>query len=490
MLKKISNYLPNLPSLTAFLPNEKMSKKIVDNFKSGTFFFFMAMGSAGAALATLLVEEGKEAEDNALLGMGIAGVCIIAGLILGMSTPKRPKKKDAALQVSLMEKPQGIANGGNTCFINALFQTFVNDQKLSKDIETIGNYSIEQQQNRVPWHFVIDTLKNFEAFQGSLSQMRAFALDERTKQDGVMGDPHELLQGMLKGIDSTKYESIPDRIKPFYFEEKRVIQWKDAADQAGLEKDNAKTEGQIKKDFSLKEECTNEVTPAWCFSVDMQEKKTLSQLLDSYFQAAKPKDVTTKKVYDANTRLLRVENILEHVEFGEAKPSRFFLHTKRFIKEASNALRKIATPLLVEESFYEQLKKNTNAPYKISLQQGNWKQTYTLQSIILHTSWGETIERGHYTALVRNNGVWWVCDDSNTHLATKEDILKYLKEGYLYQFNLEEPVQEAGQIIIGNINEEPDHQNHKGNDQTFHRLRGKRSFSHSFYPSEQYMSSV
>jgi len=431
---------------------------------------------------------------------------LIIGFIL-KSANERPQKEtpqkteNPEVNASTPTKPKGLMNfaegDGMICFINALFQTIINDRKLTKDISEIGSYTIGKKEDKDVWDFVSEAFQNYEKFTKSLSPMRGFALDDRTKSKWVMGDPQELLQGMLKHVPTNHpregekpffQKDEIQKFKSFYFEEVRVIQWKKSEDQSQLEEDNKKSEEQKKKDFSLFKQWTKEALPSWCFSAVMEKSSSplaLSQMLTGYFKSSGPKDKIIKKALDENSNVVRVENVSEHVELGQEKPLRFFLHLKRFvtideptpsttasskmIEEGTShkqdvKIEKIDTPIPIEETFLKQLEENTQTPYRVTLEQNGWKNSYVLQSVILHSNWGgKTIERGHYTTLARNDGVWWIFDDTRVTQATKDDIKKYLSEGYLYQFNLEEPVQEAGKIVISNVNEQPNHQDNEGN---------------------------
>ncbi len=503
MFNTIYESLPRASTLSSFAPDLGDTAYIIsERIKDGTFFFFIIAGCAAA--------------------------CLVLGFILKNANEMSPKPASISdetreISITILEKPKGLINGGNTCFISALFQTFMNDPKLCAEIVEIGKYTIAQKQDEAPWQFVLDTIKNYPRFNTSLAAMRALSIDEKAKNSGVMGDPQELMLGMLRNVPTDpprenekpffKKEEVQG-FKSLYFEEVRVVQWKESADQTNLEADNLKTDEQKDKDFSVFSEYSRETIPAWCMAVDMEkppaegetrEPLTLQKVIEQYFKTRGIKDKTSKKALDSNKKVVRYETVSERVEFGDEKPSKFFLQIKRFVAKdqpvavttnfsllaqvasskmpfsaqrsvfsgllggsqvteiatskqleegkssvSEKKIEKINTPIPIEAEFLKQLGANTQTPYQISLKQDPWKGKYTLQSIVLHSSWGGiSTELGHYTTLARNNGVWWVCDDKTVTQATKNDVEKYLSQGYLYQFNLEEAVKEPYEIVIG-----------------------------------------
>ncbi len=564
MFNSVGSWFPNAPSIKSFTPDlGSAAHKVAEIVKDGTVFFVVTVGlGVGAGLALLFQVDGA-VDDQLLLVLMGAVASLILGFILKAAN-ERPQTKTAQstentlVNDSTLAKPKGLINGWNTCFISALFQTFINDPKLCANIVEIGKYTLTQQQDEDPWKFVLETIQNYATFEEPLTVMRAFSIDERAKRQGVMGDPQELMLGMLRNIPTShpregeKPFFAKEEIQGFkslYFEEVRVVEWKKSADQLGLEVDNQKTEQQKYDNFSVMNRFSRETIPSWCFSVDMEkpqiegETKTslaLSEVIAKYFQIREIKGKTIKKALDNNGNVARYETISERVELGAVKPSKFFLHIKRFVTKEQPApakidfpsfadfsftksslfsgsrgaspvptlkqteegtkssvekkeikIEKVTTPIPIENTFLKQLAENTQAPYRITLEQSAWKASYVLQSVILHANWGGTsTEHGHYTTLARNDGIWWVFNDTIITQASKDDVKKYLSEGYLYQFNLEEPVQEAGKVVIGNVNEQPNHQNDEGDDQLLHRSSPNGLLSNCFNTSKENVTSV
>lgn len=504
MFNKITQYLPGLPSINSFTASlGKTTHKIAEGVRDGTFFFFISVACGTGVVLKLLSEVEGVLRIHVLVGLI---TCFVLGFLFQSKYGKSENKTSlSAEEVSTLQKPRGLKNAengdSNLCFVNALFQMIINDSQLSADIQAIGKYSIAKEEaDAEPWRFVLKTIANYSQFEESLSPMRTFMGDERAQMKRTMGDVQELFAGMLKHLPTHhpranekpffEREDVKD-FKSFCFEEVRITKWKISEDQSGLEADNLKTPTEKAADFSPFKECTQQSVPNFCFAaqIDQNDARTLSQIIKGYFQACDVQDKIIKAV-DGDNNVVRIEATSEQIKLGTVKPTRFFLHLKRFIRNGETS-EKINTKLSIDEKFSGQLENNLQTPYQIDLEQGNWKGKYTLQSAILHSNGsGTSTQYGHYTTLARKDGVWWEFNDEAVTLASKETILRYLREGYFYQFNLEEPVKEAGQIVIGDVNEQTDHQNNERNDQLLHRPRPNGLLSNCFDTSKQDMTAV
>lgn len=113
------------------------------------------------------------------------------------------------------------------------------------------------------------------------------------------------------------------------------------------------------------------------------------------------------------------------------------------------------------------------------------EKTYILKKMIVHQG---TTGGGHYHALLKQNEKWIRASDTRVSEETNSE--RDREEGYMYFYDLQQPVQEPSYILISQVNEEQDQQNKKGDDPSLHGFGANGSSSEHLDDGKQNVPAV
>ncbi len=510
MFNKISAYLPSLSSIKSFTPDlGKTAHKAAEIVKDGTVFFVVAVGmTVGAGFAVLFQVEGAVDDQVLLVLMGA-----VASLVLGFflhsisknskSTSKTPQEEPVVIPPSTLQlgEPPGLPNGCsgdyNFCFANVAIH-LINMPFLRDHFYSIIDQSIQDLAKehikvilKTPLDVVFSLfkkdvkafqcIKHMKAFQCVKEVMEAYKkakeasyafvpgvcltpirelFTDATRWPGVQGDATELLYQLMANAPGNS---------PLLFNMRKEKTWEiskvhENASRIEVGKDTITIDK-----LNEFQNTTSNVEPFVFFPLRILQDE--SQKLSLLFQKALKftNDDLCTAVYKQGSHIVEAKVVSEEIKFTAGLPKHLFFHLKRFTENST----KITTPLALEDDY-----KLLQVPHEGKL------VTYELQAVIWHDG---SCFGGHYTFLNAKEG--WKASDLAKTKADEEMVKDYIQNGYIY-FYSKKPVQEAGKIVIGNVDEQPNHQDNEGDNELLHRPSSNGLLSDCFDTSKENMTSV
>ncbi|MBS0626909.1 MAG: hypothetical protein JSS09_01720, partial [Verrucomicrobia bacterium] len=299
----------------------------------------------------------------------------------------------------------GIPNCGNTCFLNAGFQVVMNDPLLVDAL--VATYkAIPKTNSKYPAYqcFLssVETYQKGQSTQINLSPLRALFDDAQTSRGPTFGDVTEFINVLIRPVDREEYPhlfSISNEKKTYAPSKKPVSNDKKAKIQ---EHSNILSDNTIHEFFPISTILLP--IPQTTGSLDGQK------LLIDYFSQ---KD--TSKDSDC---LFISENELKYFQPTSSKTT---------LLQASS---RINISLNRFDSQGQKITSDVVMPKTIRIPVADAIQTYHLKSAALHTG-------AHYLALIEKDGTYYTANDDDVHRTSQIEEDTFLKQGYLYCYEIE-----------------------------------------------------
>ncbi|CAK9173400.1 unnamed protein product [Ilex paraguariensis] len=327
----------------------------------------------------------------------------------------------------------GLANLGNTCFLNAVLQCFTHTVPLVQGLNSCSHAMPCERNNEgfcvfcalrdhievsvastglvvSPWKLV----NNLSYFSSSFQRFR-------------QEDAHEFLQCLLDRLDSCNYPNKMDATQDDNFV-KQVFG------------------GRLVSKLRCCNcgHCSDTYEPLVDLSLEIEDVGALSSALNSFTKVEKIEDPETKFMCEKCKEQVSVEKqlMLEHV------PSVAAFHLKRFKNDGS---------------FVEKIDKHVEFPLELDLlpyssgsQNNDVGLKYDLYAVVVHI--GFSSNSGHYFCFIRSSpDVWYKFDDSKVVrvredfvLAQEAYILFYAKQGTTWFTSFMETQKPSMDLCLSN----------------------------------------
>lgn len=301
---------------------------------------------------------------------------------------------------------RGIANEGNTCFINALFQMIIHDDALREAL--VSTYREEIAKNSRYKKEYESFLKAIDDYRKGRSPQlnglrKLLSPNEEAFNDDEQGDAEEMLKALLRPVDQKKYPNLfttlryARRLEKFIPPKDQEKNYSSRFSAMPLnDKITYPENGIYLPEFGSSE---------FVIPVEVPAKATDGQSLINQLFSMNPVVPGDPAAYTKGWyRPIAEQRVYER------PPERFMVHLKRFNNEGTKE-----RPIIIKNST------NVNMPEHLTVQ----GQNYRLKSVAVHSF-------GHYYSLVRKESQWNVADDIKVSPAKDRDLRSALNEGYLY----------------------------------------------------------
>lgn len=325
---------------------------------------------------------------------------------------------------SSSSKPIGIANCGNSCYINSVIQflaasdDFVN--ALEKHVQTHNDDPILTK-----FSDLIQKLKRKE----EITEIDIVPLvDPDRFNQGEQQDASEFLNSYLEKIQLPSFELKSTNVYKYKLKKEMITQYS-------------------KEFFHQQPEVTYMLIPMG-YLYEYQTNIKLQKLLeDQYITFSDTEDV----IDDIKDDIKRKRNITDitnsqiNNEYTIQKKSRLTKLSDNIIIELgryrnqNGQLGKVKTRVMIPQNFIIDFSPYVENPEQTPL-------NYRLTGVILHRGSGESLRSGHYIAIIFKNGTWYELNDSVVTTLSPSDALQEIQgtksnynEGYqsavIYMFH-------------------------------------------------------
>ncbi|KAI8023343.1 Ubiquitin carboxyl-terminal hydrolase 21, partial [Camellia lanceoleosa] len=290
-----------------------------------------------------------------------------------------PLQEETVAKVS--DSGAGLANLGNTCFLNAILQCFTHIVPLIQGLRSYNHL------RPCDWFCVICTLRDHIKYSITLMDREILDISSNFRRF-QQEDAHEFMQCLLDRLDSCCiYSQTKDTSLP-------------SAD-----------ESLVKQVFGgrliSKLQCCNwghssdTYEPLIDLSLEIENVGTLPSALESFTKVEKIEDPETKFTCEQCTEKVSVEKQL----ILNQAPSVAAFHLKRFKNDGS---------------YVEKIDKHVEFPLELDLlpytgcdQNNDVELKYNLYAIVVHIGFSSTL--GHYYCFIHSApDAWYRLDDSKT----------------------------------------------------------------------------
>ncbi|MDR1473649.1 MAG: hypothetical protein LBI41_03725 [Lactobacillales bacterium] len=321
----------------------------------------------------------------------------------------------------------GLNNIGNTCYINAALQDLLNNKEFVDYILNVPESEINRTNplgsgGKVFYAFKelcqVWVLRDGTSYSpNKLKQV----LDDRYPLFAGYGqhDAHEFLITFLDVLHEDLNQS---------YKAKGLLSDEALSDLSGMNLHYACNKSFIVDHFHGIShtilECPlchgiTHVYEALAFLALPVNSSTLYGLIDQHSKRGQlaPGDELHCDICEADSVSSRTVNVLQF-------PTYFTVQLKRFRQNTDGSFTKDDSPVAYPEEFDASRYVKDAGKYK-------------LNGVICHYG---TLNGGHYTSYVKNNGQWFLCNDSSITPVSKEEALSKVQNAYVLTYLKKEPV--------------------------------------------------